>query len=65
VIFADEPTSALDWERGEQIIQLLKRQTREKHCAVVLVTHDHRILDYADRIVTLSDGLVANDRLTG
>ncbi|HTU91199.1 MAG TPA: ABC transporter ATP-binding protein [Gemmataceae bacterium] len=59
LFFADEPTSALDWEHGKHIVELL-RDTAHRGATVVMVTHDHRILPYADRIYRLEDG-----RLTG
>jgi putative ABC transport system ATP-binding protein len=59
LFFADEPTSALDWEHGKRVVELL-RDTAHKGAAVVMVTHDYRILPYADRVYRLEDG-----RLTG
>jgi len=54
--FADEPTSALDWAHGKQIIELLCEQTRRLGSTVVVVSHDHRLLKYADQVVYLEDG---------
>jgi putative ABC transport system ATP-binding protein len=59
LFFADEPTSALDWEHGKHVVELL-RDTAHRGATVVMVTHDHRILPYADRVYHLEDG-----RLTG
>ncbi|HEY7330113.1 MAG TPA: ABC transporter ATP-binding protein [Gemmataceae bacterium] len=59
LFFADEPTSALDWEHGKHVVELL-RDTAHRGATVVMVTHDHRILPYADRVYQLEDG-----RLTG
>jgi putative ABC transport system ATP-binding protein len=53
--FADEPTSALDWEHGKHVVELL-RETAHGGSTVVMVTHDPRILPYADRIYRLEDG---------
>lgn len=58
VVFADEPTAALDKEAGLQVIGLLKELGRQRGTTTVLVTHDNRILNLADRIVTLDDGRV-------
>ncbi|MGY0005627.1 ABC transporter ATP-binding protein [Micromonospora sp. I033] len=58
VLFADEPTGALDTLTGEQVLTQLVRLAREQRTTVVLVTHEPRIAAYADREVTLRDGLV-------
>jgi putative ABC transport system ATP-binding protein len=55
LFFADEPTSALDWEHGRHIVELL-RDTAHNGATVLMVTHDQRILPYADRIYRLEDG---------
>ncbi len=59
MFFADEPTSALDWEHGKHVIELL-RDTAHQGATVVLVTHDYRILPYADRIYRLEDGRLSS-----
>ncbi|MFF4906203.1 ABC transporter ATP-binding protein [Streptomyces sp. NPDC001260] len=56
VLLVDEPTSALDRARARDIVALLAEQTRLHHTATVMVTHDHEILDAADRVLTLRDG---------
>ncbi|HEY7156455.1 MAG TPA: ABC transporter ATP-binding protein [Gemmataceae bacterium] len=56
LIFADEPTSALDWHRGRQIIELLQECARARGAVLVVVSHDNRILPYADRVLHLEDG---------
>lgn len=58
IILADEPTAALDGQSGREVITLLQRLAREQGCAILLVTHDNRILDIADRILTLEDGRI-------
>lgn len=55
LFFADEPTSALDWEHGKHVVELL-RETAHNGATVVMVTHDYRILPYADRVYRLEDG---------
>ncbi len=55
-IFADEPTSALDWENGQQVIELLTESARERGAMVLVVTHDHRLTPYADRMYAMADG---------
>ncbi|MEO5721788.1 MAG: ATP-binding cassette domain-containing protein [Chthoniobacterales bacterium] len=56
IILADEPTAALDKASGREVVDLLHRLARNQGCAILLVTHDHRILDIADRILSLEDG---------
>lgn len=58
VILCDEPTSFLDSKRGEAIMQLLTTIKQEYNCTIIVVTHDQRILHFADRIVYLDDGLL-------
>jgi putative ABC transport system ATP-binding protein len=56
LILADEPTASLDRKSGRDAVSLMQRLAKEQGVAVVLVTHDNRILDIADRIVHLEDG---------
>lgn len=56
LVLADEPTASLDSKTGRDVVDLLKRLAREKGCSVLMVTHDNRILDVADRIVRMEDG---------
>lgn len=56
IILADEPTAALDGHSGRVIAELLQHLPRQIGCAVLLVTHDNRILDVADRLLMLEDG---------
>ncbi len=63
VIMADEPTAALDRASGRDVVELLKHLAREMRCAVLLVTHDNRILDVADRILSLEDGYIEESNL--
>ena len=58
VLFADEPTGALDVLTGEQVLGEIVREAREQGTAVVLVTHEASVAAYADREVTLRDGLL-------
>ena len=58
VVLADEPTAALDATSGQAAISLLAGLARTRGRAVVVVTHDPRVLGYGDRIVTLDDGLI-------
>lgn len=56
LLLADEPTAALDSTTGREVVDLLKRLAREQDCSVLMVTHDPRILDVADRLVKMEDG---------
>jgi putative ABC transport system ATP-binding protein len=56
LLLADEPTAALDSKTGREVVELLQRLAREQGCAVLMVTHDPRILDIADRLVRMEDG---------
>jgi putative ABC transport system ATP-binding protein len=63
VILADEPTASLDRVTGREIVDLLQRLAREEDCAVILITHDQRILSIADRLLHLEDGLLSGGNL--
>ena len=56
IILADEPTAALDKKSGREVVEILQNLAKAQGCTILLVTHDNRILDVADRIVTLEDG---------
>src|SRR2546429_2379650 len=60
LILADEPTAALDKDSGRDVVQLLQDLAARVHCAVLLVTHDNRILDVADQIINMVDGRIAS-----
>jgi putative ABC transport system ATP-binding protein len=61
IIFADEPTAALDKESGFNVVQMLKELGQKRGTTTVMVTHDNRILDLADRIITLEEGRIVKD----
>ncbi|MEJ8568955.1 ATP-binding cassette domain-containing protein [Elongatibacter sediminis] len=71
ILLADEPTASLDKQAGREIVERMKFLAREHGTTILLVTHDNRILDIADRIVHLEDGrlstftdaVIANNRL--
>ncbi|MBD2447337.1 DevA family ABC transporter ATP-binding protein [Nostoc sp. FACHB-152] len=56
IVLADEPTAALDSQSGRDVVNLMQRLAKERHCTILMVTHDNRILDIADRIVHMEDG---------
>jgi putative ABC transport system ATP-binding protein len=62
VILADEPTAALDKDSGRIVLDMLRVLAHDKDRAVVIVTHDNRTLDYADRVVHIEDGRIAGER---
>jgi putative ABC transport system ATP-binding protein len=59
IILADEPTAALDSHSGQTVMELLTALARQRQRAVVVVTHDNRVLHYADRTVHIADGRIA------
>ncbi|MGO8749862.1 MAG: ATP-binding cassette domain-containing protein [Thermoguttaceae bacterium] len=63
LILADEPTAALDEKSGRDVVTLFQRFTREEKCSIIMVTHDNRILDVADRIVNMIDGRIKSNVL--
>ena len=62
IILADEPTGNLDDENSENILKLLKIINQELGATVIVVTHDQKVLPYADRVVKLTDGKIQNDQ---
>ena len=58
IILADEPTASLDKQSGHEAVNLLKQLAKESQTTILLVTHDYRILDIADRVVELEDGMI-------
>lgn len=65
ILLADEPTAALDEESGRQVVSLFQKLAREHGVAIVIVTHDNRILDVADRIVKMDFGKITRDARVG
>ena len=61
IVLADEPTAALDKKSGRDVVEIMQRLAKEQGCTILLVTHDNRILDIADRIVYMEDGRLANN----
>jgi putative ABC transport system ATP-binding protein len=63
VIFADEPTAALDKASGRVVVEMLKNLGQARGTTTVMVTHDNRIMDLADRIITLEEGRLVRDEV--
>ncbi|TWU21288.1 ATP-binding cassette domain-containing protein [Bythopirellula polymerisocia] len=61
LILADEPTAALDEKSGREVVTLFQELARDEGCTIIMVTHDNRILDVADRIVNMVDGKIKSD----
>ena len=61
IVFADEPTAALDRESGMNVVKMLKKLGAARGTTTLMVTHDNRILEMADRILTLEDGRIVKD----
>ncbi|GBF80934.1 DevA family ABC transporter ATP-binding protein [Aphanothece sacrum] len=60
MILADEPTAALDSQTGRDVVDIMQRLAKNNGCTILLVTHDNRILDVADRIIYMEDGKLTN-----
>ncbi|RRS29837.1 MAG: ABC transporter ATP-binding protein [Epsilonproteobacteria bacterium (ex Lamellibrachia satsuma)] len=58
LIVCDEPTSSLDHESGQMVMKLLKKISEEEHRTLIVVTHDNRIYEYADRMAHMEDGKI-------
>jgi putative ABC transport system ATP-binding protein len=61
LVLADEPTAALDSKSGRDVVEIMQHLAKQQDCTILLVTHDNRILDIADRIVHMEDGRLAAD----
>ena len=61
LVLADEPTAALDKDTGRQVVNLLQHLAKSQGAAIMIVTHDNRILDVADRIVNMVDGYIVSN----
>jgi putative ABC transport system ATP-binding protein len=64
LILADEPTAALDSKSGREVVTLMQKLAKEQNCTILMVTHDNRILDVADRIIHMEDGCLISDEAT-
>ena len=56
IVLADEPTAALDKKSGRDVVELMQRLAKQQGCTILIVTHDNRILDVADRLLNMEDG---------
>jgi putative ABC transport system ATP-binding protein len=62
IIICDEPTAALDAKTGQKVMEILKTHALKQGRAVLVVTHDNRIFDFANRIIEMEDGKIINDK---
>lgn len=58
IILADEPTASLDTEKAYEVVEILAKETKEKHKATIMVTHDTRLIKYCDRVLEMQDGVL-------
>ena len=63
LLLADEPTAALDSKSGRDVVMLMQKLAKEQGCTILLVTHDNRILDVADRTIYMEDGILKSNQL--
>lgn len=59
MVLADEPTAALDSKSGRDVVEIMQKLAKEQGCTILIVTHDDRILDVAERIIELEDGVLS------
>jgi putative ABC transport system ATP-binding protein len=60
IVLADEPTAALDRKSGRDVVEIMHKLAKQQGSAIVLVTHDNRILDVADRLIHMEDGRLSS-----
>lgn len=61
IILADEPTASLDAERATEVIEMIKNQIQSKKMIGIMITHDKRLFEYADKVIELDDGVIVNN----
>ena len=64
LVLADEPTAALDKQSGRDVVEIMQHLAKVQGTSILLVTHDSRILDIADRIINMEDGVLTSEQLT-
>jgi putative ABC transport system ATP-binding protein len=62
LLIADEPTASLDFENGRIVVELFRNLVKGNDCTVLMATHDHRLINYADRIAHLEDGVLTESK---
>lgn len=61
LVLADEPTASLDKNNGRAVVELMQKLAKKQGCSILIVTHDSRILDIADRLIRVEDGHLLNN----
>ncbi|ALB43732.1 ABC transporter (plasmid) [Anabaena sp. WA102] len=61
LVLADEPTASLDKYSGRAVVELMQKLAKHQGCSILIVTHDNRILDIADRIIKMEDGHLSEE----
>ncbi len=56
IVLADEPTASLDKQSGREVVELMQQLAKQQGCTILMVTHDNRVLDVADRLIQMEDG---------
>ncbi len=64
IILADEPTASLDTEKAMEVVKILADEAKEKNKAVLMVTHDRRLVAYCDRLLVMEDGVLREEEIT-
>ena len=64
VILADEPTAALDTDHAYDVVKLLAQEAHDKQKATIMVTHDPRMVSFADRVLAMEDGILVEKEIS-
>lgn len=64
IILADEPTASLDTEKAMEVVKILADEAKEKNKAVLMVTHDRRLVAYCDRLLVMEDGVLREEEIS-
>jgi putative ABC transport system ATP-binding protein len=65
IIFADEPTGNLDTKSSKEVLDLLTKSIKKYNQTLVMITHDPKVAEYADRVLTIEDGVIVSDKTIG
>lgn len=60
IILADEPTASLDADRATEVVEMISHQIKEHQMTGIMITHDRRLFEYADRVIELEDGKITD-----
>ena len=58
IILADEPTASLDTDKAFEVVKILAEESKKKNKAIIMVTHDLRLVDYCDKVYLMQDGIL-------